>query len=80
MVKNLAFDTKKDKLEQVFGRYGNLDRVLLPTNNAVGVVSLWSISDAKNAFELLQGYLINKQPMYLEWAPENFFNEEQTLL
>ena len=53
MIKNLAFDSKKEKLESLFKNYGNIDMMLMPSNKALAIVAFKTIEDAKNAFGVL---------------------------
>lgn len=58
-------------MKEIFSRFGEIDTLLLQEDNTIGVVKFSSILHAKNSFESLQGFLVNKVPLMLEWAPIN---------
>lgn len=72
LVKNLNRDVSRKKLRDVFQRYGEVEKVLLPPNKALGVIQLKSSDYAENCFNRLSAELLNGQPMYLEFAPKSF--------
>ena len=73
LVKNIPADTKIPKLRQLFEVYGQLSKFLVPQVKSIVVVEYQNIENAMNAYEALQNYKFQATPIYLEWAPKNFF-------
>ncbi|KAM4809300.1 putative RNA-binding protein 19 [Rhinophrynus dorsalis] len=74
LVKNLPADTKASELEEVFGRFGDLGRVLLPEGGISAIVEFLEPTEAKRAFSKLAYTKFQHVPLYLEWAPMNVFS------
>lgn len=53
LVKNLPAGTKVVELEEVFGPYGSLGRVLLPEGGITAIVEFLEPTEAKRAFTKL---------------------------
>lgn len=53
MVKNLPVGTQGAELEEVFGVYGSLGRVLLPEGGVTAIVEFLEPTEAKRAFTKL---------------------------
>nr|XP_033811608.1 probable RNA-binding protein 19 [Geotrypetes seraphini]XP_033811609.1 probable RNA-binding protein 19 [Geotrypetes seraphini] len=74
LVKNLPAGTKTTELEEAFGRYGDLGRVLLPEGGITAIVEFLEPTEAKHAFTKLAYTKFQHVPLYLEWAPMGVFN------
>ncbi|XP_030074312.1 putative RNA-binding protein 19 [Microcaecilia unicolor] len=74
LVKNLPAGTRTVELEEVFGRYGDLGRVLLPEGGITAIVEFLEPTEAKRAFTKLAYSKFQHVPLYLEWAPMGVFN------
>ena len=71
---NLSFEADRDNLYEIFGKYGEIVSVRIPTHpeteqpKGFGYVQYGSIEDAKKAFEALQGEYINNRPVRLDYS------------
>ncbi|VDD88421.1 unnamed protein product [Enterobius vermicularis] len=75
IVKNLPANTDVDELKRMFGRYGLLNRVLMPPGGISAVVEMDNTVDARKAFIALAYSRFRSQPLYLEWAPIDIFKK-----
>ncbi|XP_057230179.1 probable RNA-binding protein 19 [Malurus melanocephalus] len=73
LVKNLPAGTDPAELEELFGRHGDLGRVLLPQGGITAIVEFLEPSEAKLAFTRLAYTRFHSVPLYLEWAPMGVF-------
>ncbi|NXC70007.1 RBM19 protein, partial [Anhinga anhinga] len=73
LVKNLPASTSVVELEDVFGKYGSLGRVLLPVGGITAIVEFLEPTEAKQAFTKLAYSKFHSAPLYLEWAPMGVF-------
>ncbi|NWS67894.1 RBM19 protein, partial [Crotophaga sulcirostris] len=73
LVKNLPASTSVVELEDVFGKYGSLGRVLLPEGGVTAIVEFLEPTEAKQAFTRLAYSKFHSVPLYLEWAPMGVF-------
>lgn len=69
LVKNLPYEATVASLQEIFGRYGLLLRVVMPPTRAVAVVEYDSAKCAKAGFAALAYSKYMGVPLYLEWAP-----------
>ncbi|XP_048370954.1 probable RNA-binding protein 19 [Sphaerodactylus townsendi] len=74
LVKNLPAGTKEAELEESFGAYGSLGRVLLPEGGVTAIVEFLEPTEAKRAFTKLAYSKFHHVPLYLEWAPMGVFS------
>ncbi|XP_053324888.1 probable RNA-binding protein 19 [Spea bombifrons] len=74
LVKNLPASTQVAELQEVFGRFGDLGRVLLPEGGITAIVEFLEPTEAKRAFTKLAYSKFQHVPLYLEWAPMNVFS------
>ncbi|KAH0625434.1 hypothetical protein JD844_014949 [Phrynosoma platyrhinos] len=74
LVKNLPAGTEAAELEEVFGTYGSLGRVLLPEGGVTAIVEFLEPTEAKRAFTKLAYSKFRHIPLYLEWAPMGVFS------
>lgn len=73
LVKNLPAGTQVSELREVFGRFGDLGRVLLPEGGITAIVEFTEPTEAKQAFRKLAYTKFQHVPLYLEWAPMDVF-------
>uniref|UniRef100_A0A8C5SLD5 RNA binding motif protein 19 n=1 Tax=Laticauda laticaudata TaxID=8630 RepID=A0A8C5SLD5_LATLA len=78
LVKNLPAGTKAKQLEEVFGPFGSLGRVLLPEGGVTAIVEFLEPTEAKKAFTKLAYSKFQHIPLYLEWAPMGVFSGPET--
>ncbi|XP_072004096.1 probable RNA-binding protein 19 [Engystomops pustulosus] len=74
LVKNLPANTQVAELQEVFGRFGDLGRVLLPEGGITAIVEFIEPTEAKQAFRKLAYTKFQHVPLYLEWAPMDVFS------
>ncbi|XP_078523265.1 putative RNA-binding protein 19 [Lissotriton helveticus] len=74
LAKNLPAGTETSELEEVFGRYGDLGRVVLPEGGITAIVEFLEPTEAKRAFTKLAYSKFQHVPLYLEWAPMGIFS------
>ncbi|KAM9330805.1 putative RNA-binding protein 19 [Gastrophryne carolinensis] len=74
LAKNLPANTEVSELQQVFGKFGDLGRVLLPDGGITAIVEFLEPTEAKQAFRKLAYTKFQHVPLYLEWAPINVFS------
>lgn len=59
----------------MFGKFGALGRLALPSTNTLAVVEFLDAPDARRAFSSLAYRRFEGVPLYLEWAPLGIFQE-----
>uniref|UniRef100_A0A8C5P7G9 Probable RNA-binding protein 19 n=1 Tax=Leptobrachium leishanense TaxID=445787 RepID=A0A8C5P7G9_9ANUR len=74
LVKNLPANTQVAELQEVFGRFGDLGRVVLPEGGVTAIAEFLEPTEAKKAFSKLAYTKFQHVPLYLEWAPTNVFS------
>ncbi|KAL8565912.1 hypothetical protein ACOMHN_000489 [Nucella lapillus] len=75
IVKDLPAATEADMLQDVFGKYGTVARVVLPPHGITAIVEFQEPSEAKRAFSKLGYRRFKDRPLYLEWAPMAVFGK-----
>ncbi|KFK24909.1 hypothetical protein AALP_AA8G040800, partial [Arabis alpina] len=78
LVKNLKFANTEKDLAQMFGKFGSLDKIILPPTKAMALVVFLESTEAKAAMKGLAYARNIDAPLYLEWAPEDIL-EPKTL-
>ncbi|CCK70068.1 Nsr1p KNAG_0D03220 [Huiozyma naganishii CBS 8797] len=77
---NLSFDADRDNLYEIFGKFGEIISVRIPTHpeteqpKGFGYVQYTNTEDAKKALDALQGESINDRPVRLDFStprPQN---------
>lgn len=71
LVKNLPYMTLDTDLVAMFGKFGTLERVVLPPTKTLALVVYLEASEACAAFKGLAYKRFKHVPLYLEWAPDN---------
>ncbi|KAI8974376.1 hypothetical protein BDB01DRAFT_807206 [Pilobolus umbonatus] len=75
LVKNIPYGTTEDDLRELFGKYGELGRILVPPAKTMGVVEFLEPSEARNAFKSLAYRRYKDSLIYLEKAPNGLFRD-----
>ena len=75
LVKNISNKTKKESLQNVLERYGNLVRFLLSPSNTLAICEYINKKHAENCIKHLSYYELDGEPLYLEFAPEGLIQE-----
>ncbi|XP_045700155.1 probable RNA-binding protein 19 isoform X2 [Phyllostomus hastatus] len=73
LAKNLPAGTLAAELQELFGRFGSLGRVLLPEGGVTAIVEFLEPLEARKAFRHLAYSKFHHVPLYLEWAPVGVF-------
>ncbi|KAL1132504.1 hypothetical protein AAG570_010459 [Ranatra chinensis] len=71
LIKNLPAMTTASEIRDIFAKFGELGRVVLPPYGITGIVEFLEPSEARAAFTRLAYSKFKHTPLYLEWAPEN---------
>ncbi|XP_037672907.1 probable RNA-binding protein 19 [Choloepus didactylus] len=74
LAKNLPAGTLAAELQELFGRFGSLGRVLLPEGGITAIVEFQEPLEARKAFTHLAYSKFHHVPLYLEWAPMGVFS------
>uniref|UniRef100_A0A8C6A7R9 RNA binding motif protein 19 n=1 Tax=Marmota marmota marmota TaxID=9994 RepID=A0A8C6A7R9_MARMA len=74
LAKNLPAGTLAAELQETFGRFGSLGRVLLPEGGITAIVEFLEPLEARKAFRHLAYSKFHHVPLYLEWAPVGVFS------
>ena len=74
-MKNIPFNVKETDFQELFSRFGVVNRVLLPPTKAVCIVEFDKEGHAENAFKNLHMYEFKQEPLFMEWAPLNFLEK-----
>ncbi|KAG7391360.1 putative RNA-binding protein 19 [Phytophthora boehmeriae] len=78
LIKNLPHTTEEDELAQLFRKYGEIGRFLLPPSKTLAVVEFLEPTEARKAFRSLAYKKYQHVPLYLEWAPVKVFDRPAT--
>lgn len=73
LVKNLPSESKPREIREMFAKYGELARVVMPPAGITALVEFLEPSEARKAFHSLAYKKYKHLPLYLEWAPDNSF-------
>jgi len=66
-------------LQELFGKFGELVRLVLPQTKTLALVEYAESADARRAFKSLAYKRFQNIPLYLEWAPAGIFNADAPL-
>lgn len=75
IVKNIPHSTEDFELRDLFAKFGDLGRLVLPQTKTMALVEFDEPTEARKAFRQLAYSKFKNQPIYLEWAPENLFDQ-----
>ncbi|KAK1422809.1 hypothetical protein QVD17_18098 [Tagetes erecta] len=74
LVKNLPYGSSESELASMFGKFGSIDKVILPSTKTLGLVGFLEPGDARAAFKGLAYKRYKDAPLYLEWAPDDILS------
>ena len=77
LVKNISNKTKKENLQNLLERYGNLVRFLLSPSNTLAICEYVNKKHAENCIKHLSYYELDGEPLYLEFAPEGLISDSK---
>ena len=60
-------------MQELFGRHGDVGRLVLPPTRVLALVEYLEASAARSAFRGLAYRRLQHVPLYLEWAPAGIF-------
>ncbi|CAI9090689.1 OLC1v1025512C3 [Oldenlandia corymbosa var. corymbosa] len=69
LVKNLSYGSTETDLANMFGKFGSLEKIILPPSKTLAVVVFLEAAEARAAFRGLAYKRYKDAPLYLEWAP-----------
>jgi multiple RNA-binding domain-containing protein 1 len=76
LVKNIPYGTTEEDMRELFGKYGELGRVLVPPAKTIAVVEFLEPSESRNAFKSLAYRRYKDSLIYLEKAPSGLFKDK----
>ncbi|CAL8464375.1 g3910 [Coccomyxa elongata] len=79
LVKNLPYTATEAELQETFGKFGAIARLVLPPTRTLALVEFSEAADARRAFKALAYKRFQSVPLYLEWAPGGIFTAEAPL-
>ncbi|KAL5722290.1 hypothetical protein ACHQM5_005828 [Ranunculus cassubicifolius] len=74
LVKNLPYGSSEGDLAKMFGKFGSIDRIILPPTKTLAFVVFLEAAEARGAFKGLAYKRYKDVPLYLEWAPNNILS------
>lgn len=77
LVKNLPAETDKAQVRQLFAKYGDVVKFVLPPSKTMALVQFFEPKNAKRAFKGMAYKRYKRVPIYLEWAPANVLSDEE---
>jgi multiple RNA-binding domain-containing protein 1 len=75
LVKNIPYGTTEEELRGLFGKFGELGRVLIPPAKTMAVVEFLEPSEGRRAFQSLAYRRFKDSLIYLEKAPIGIFKD-----
>ncbi|KAI9091630.1 hypothetical protein K1719_028073 [Acacia pycnantha] len=78
LVKNLPYGSSENELAKMFGKFGSLDKIILPPTKTLALVVYLEPAEARAAFRGLAYKRFKDAPLYLEWAPSNVLSQSLT--
>ncbi|KAL5539196.1 hypothetical protein UlMin_045233 [Ulmus minor] len=78
LVKNLPYGSSDGELAKMFGKFGSLDKIILPPTKTLALVVFLEPAEARAAFKKLALKRYKDAPLYLEWAPANILLPSST--
>ncbi|KAM3362782.1 multiple RNA-binding domain-containing protein 1 isoform X1 [Capsicum galapagoense] len=75
LVKNLPYGSSEGELANMFGKFGSLDKIILPPTQTLALVVFLEPAEARTAFRGLAYKRYKDTPLYLEWAPGNILDQ-----
>lgn len=69
LVKNIPYGTSTETLKNLFGKFGNVERVVMPPSGTIAIVEMEISGESKVAFKALAYKRLGNSVLYLEKAP-----------
>ncbi|XP_076364328.1 putative RNA-binding protein 19 [Tachypleus tridentatus] len=74
LVKNLPANTEPKEMRELFSKFGEVSRIVLPPTGVTCIVEFQEPAEARVAYQKLAYSKFHHVPLYLEWAPVNTFS------
>ncbi|KAF5185014.1 Multiple rna-binding domain-containing protein [Thalictrum thalictroides] len=74
LVKHLPYGSSEGDLAKMFGKFGSIDKIILPPTKTLALVVFLEAAEARSAFKGLAYRRYKDAPLYLEWAPSNILS------
>ncbi|XP_015958849.1 uncharacterized protein LOC107482784 [Arachis duranensis] len=78
LAKNLPYGSTENELAKMFGKFGSLDKIILPSTKTLALVVFLEAAEARSAFRGLAYKRYKDAPLYLEWAPFDILSQSTT--
>lgn len=78
LVKNIPYGTASESIREMFEKYGEVDRVLIPPTGTLALVEMTVPGEARVAFKALAYRRMGNSILYLEKAPAGLFKSLPT--
>ncbi|GAB4829474.1 hypothetical protein Ancab_019147 [Ancistrocladus abbreviatus] len=75
LVKNLPYGSTEDELLKMFGKFGSIDKIILPPTRTLALVVFLEPAEARSAFRGLAYRRYKDAPLYLEWPPSDILSQ-----
>ncbi|CAO2832043.1 unnamed protein product [Amaranthus hypochondriacus] len=75
LVKNLPYSSMESELSNMFGKFGSIDKIILPPTKTLALVIFLEPAEARAAIKGLSYKRYKDAPLYLEWAPSNILEK-----
>ena len=79
LVKNFSYGTKPEELKNLFEAHGQVKSLLMPPSGTIGIVEYHQSDHARSAFGSLAYRKFKDSILFLEKAPKNMFQGEQSV-
>ncbi|CAL5346588.1 unnamed protein product [Camellia sinensis] len=80
LVKNLPYGSSESEMAKMFGKFGSLDKIILPPTRTLALVVFLEPAEARAAFRGLAYKRYKDAPLYLEWAPGDILSQNFTFV
>ena len=79
LVKNFSYGTKPEELKNLFEAHGQVKSLLMPPSGTIAIVEYYQSDHARSAFGGLAYRKFKDSILFLEKAPKNIFQGEQSV-
>ena len=79
LVKNFSYGTKPEELKNLFEAHGQVKSLLMPPSGTIAIVEYYQSDYARSAFGSLAYRKFKDSILFLEKAPKNIFQGEQSV-
>jgi multiple RNA-binding domain-containing protein 1 len=77
LAKNLPAGTEVEELTERFSQFGVIEKILLPPSGVTCLIKFEQPTEARKAFRKLAYSKFKHLPLFLEWAPDNVFQQKE---